>query len=145
MVVAAVTLALPQAARAADFKSVGPDPAILYDAPTLRGKRIAIAPRGMPVDPVLAESDWVRARDATGEFFWIERKALSDKRMLLVNTPSNAVASVRAAADDAAPLVFQARAGVLLEMLEPVKAGWLRVKHRDGQTGYVKATEVWGE
>ncbi len=145
-VLAAIPLALPlHALAAADFKSVGADPAILYDAPTLRGKKVAIAPPGMPVDPVVAESDWVRVRDATGEFFWMEKKALIDKRMLVVNTSTHAVASIRAAATDTAPLVFQAKVGVLLEMLAPVSAGWVQVKHRDGQTGYVKATEVWGE
>ena len=24
------------------------------------------------------------------------------------------------------------------------KGGWLRVRHRDGQAGYVRVTQVWG-
>lgn len=132
-------------ARASEMKSIGPDPAVLYDAPTLRGTRVAIAPRGMPVDPVVAASDWVRVRDYSGQLSWVEKKALSDKRMLIVNTPAGTVATVRADAGDAASIVFQAYPGILLEMLEPARAGWVRVKHRDGQSGYVAVSEVWGE
>jgi hypothetical protein len=33
---------------------------------------------------------------------------------------------------------------VLFELAEPVASGWIKVKHRDGQAGYVKAAEVWG-
>jgi hypothetical protein len=53
-------------------------------------------------------------------------------------------AKIRAAADEAAALVFSADKSVLLEMAEPLAAGWLKVKHRDGQAGYVKVSDVWG-
>ena len=33
---------------------------------------------------------------------------------------------------------------VVLELVEPGPAGWARVRHRDGQQGFVKATQVWG-
>jgi len=32
---------------------------------------------------------------------------------------------------------------VLLDLLE-VTGGWLRVRHRDGQAGFVRATQMWG-
>jgi uncharacterized protein YgiM (DUF1202 family) len=31
-----------------------------------------------------------------------------------------------------------------LEWLETSVNGWVKVRHRDGQTGYVKITQVWG-
>jgi hypothetical protein len=27
---------------------------------------------------------------------------------------------------------------------EPAAGGWIKVRHRDGLTGYVKNSEVWG-
>jgi hypothetical protein len=54
-------------------------------------------------------------------------------------------AQIRAAANDASPLLFTADKGVLLEMVEPPRSDWIKVKHRDGQSGYVKAAEVWGD
>jgi hypothetical protein len=47
-------------------------------------------------------------------------------------------AKIRASADDSAALVFSAEKNVLLEMAEPASAGWVKVRHRDGQLGYVK-------
>ena len=34
--------------------------------------------------------------------------------------------------------------GVLLEMSEQPSSGWVKVRHKDGQSGYVKTSEVWG-
>lgn len=132
-----------RAADAADFKSVGSDPAILYDAPTLRGTRIAVAPRGMPVEVVVAQGDWARVRDSAGGFSWIERKALVDKRVVVVTDP--VPVEVRASPDDGAPSVFRAQAGVLLELTSPPSSGWVGVRHRDGQAGFVRVGSVWGE
>jgi hypothetical protein len=53
-------------------------------------------------------------------------------------------ADVRKAPEPAAPLVFQAERDVALELVEYGAAGWLKVRHRDGQSGYVLASQVWG-
>ena len=129
-------------AHAIEFKAVGANPAVLYDAPSEKGRKVFVAPRGMPVEVVLTYGEWSKVRDAAGDLFWIESKALSAKRNVVVKV---AVAKVRAAADDASALVLTADKGVLLEYFEAAGAGWVKVKHRDGQSGYVKASEVWGE
>jgi SH3-like domain-containing protein len=54
-------------------------------------------------------------------------------------------ALIRSAADDNAPVVFTAAKGVLLELAEPVASSWVKVRHRDGETGYAKASDVWGQ
>ena len=130
------------AAHAIDFKSVGDAPAILYDSPSLRGAKLFVAPRQMPLEVVLTYGEWSKVRDAGGDLSWLESKALSSKRTLVVNVAS---LKVRAAAEDGAAVVFGASKGVLLELSAPAAAGWVKVRHRDGQTGYAKATEVWGE
>ena len=68
--------------------------------------------------------------------------------MLLVRAPT---AEVRANPDDAAALVFRAEQNVLLELAEPASSpsttatpGWVKVRHRDGQTGYVRLAQVFG-
>lgn len=130
------------AAQAADFKSVGAAPAVFYDAPSERGRRVYVAPRGMPVEVVLTYNDWSKVRDAGGDLSWVESSALSPARNVVVSIVK---AQIRAAANDASPVLFTADKGVLLEMLEPAKSDWIKVKHRDGQSGYVKAAEVWGD
>ena len=139
----ALVLCLVGGANAADFKSVGGEPAVFYDAPTLRGTRTAIGPRGMPLEVVIAQGDWTRVRDAGGAFSWVEKKALVDKRTVVVTDP--APVDVRAAADEGAAVVFRAQPGVLLDLVAPPAAGWVGVRHRDGQGGFVRAASVWGE
>ena len=83
----------------------------------------------------------MKVRDAAGAFNWIEAKNVSDKqRTVMVRVP---VVQVRQKPDDNAPVAFQARENVLLELVE-ASAGWIQVRHRDGGSGYVKVQQVWG-
>lgn len=143
LAVAAFSLSIvASAAHAIEFKSVGAAPATLYDAPSEKGRKVFVAPRGMPVEVVLTYGDWTKIRDVAGDLSWIESKTLSPKRTLIANVAN---IKVRAAADESSGLVFSADKGVLLELAEPMASGWVKVRHRDGQGGYVKASEVWGE
>jgi SH3-like domain-containing protein len=128
-------------AQALEFKSVGANPVILYDAPTLKGGKVYVAPRGMPVELILTYGAWSKVRDMAGDLSWVESKDLVARRNVIVRVSN---AKVRAAADETAAMVFSADKNVLLEMAEPVAGAWIKVKHKDGQLGYVKASEVWG-
>ncbi len=138
--VAMATALTSAAASAADFRSVT-DATILYDAPAVRGKKLYVAPRGMPVEAVVINEAWVRVRDKTGEMTWIERKFLSEKRTVITTTPSVAV---REQASDSAKAVITVAQDVVLELVEPPASGWARVKHRDGAAGFVAISQVWG-
>lgn len=129
------------AGSAADFRSVAENAAVLYDAPSAKARKLYVVGHGYPVEVVVVVEGWSKVRDASGELTWIESKHLADKRTVLVRTP---LAQVREAASDAAPLVFEAQQDVLLELLGIASGGWLRVRHRDGQAGYVRAAQVWG-
>jgi len=142
-ILASTFLLASQAALALEYKAVGTNPAILYDAPSAKGKKLFIAPRGMPVEIVLSYGDWVKVRDASGGLAWVEAKSLVAKRNVVVQVAN---AKIRANADDGGFINFTADKGVLLELQsEQANNGWIKVKHKDGQTGFVKATEVWGE
>ena len=129
-------------ASALEFKSVGAEPAVLYDAPSTRGRKVFVAPRGMPVEVVLNYGEWDKVRDASGDLAWVDSKMLTSQRNVVVRVPN---ARIRAAAEESAPIVFTADKGVLLEMVEAAAGDWVKVRHRDGQSGYVKSSEVWGE
>ncbi|RZI43420.1 hypothetical protein EGT07_06455 [Herbaspirillum sp. HC18] len=138
----AALLGAADVAHALEFRSIGAAPAVLYDAPSAKGRKVFVAPRGMPMEVVLTYGEWVKVRDMAGDLTWVQSRMLVPRRNVIVNVAS---ARVRAAAEDSAPLVFTAEKGVLLEMTDPAVAGWVKVKHRDGQAGFVRATEVWGE
>jgi SH3-like domain-containing protein len=132
---------LASASQAFDFKSVGPNPVILYDTPSLKGSKLFVAPRGMPVEVVLTYGDWVKVRDVNGDLAWTEAKGLSAKRSVVAKL---AGAKVRASADDAAATVMTVDKGVLLELVDPQVTSWVKVRHRDGMIGFIKAADVWG-
>ena len=95
----------------------------------------------MPVEVVVAIEGWLKVRDRNGDLMWIERRAVSERRMVVSVAP----AQVRERADEAAPLLLELAADVVLELQDPVVAnGWVRVRHRDGVSGYLRAVQVWG-
>jgi hypothetical protein len=131
---------MPSVALAVDYKSVGADPAILYDAPTTRGRKLAVAPRGMPLEIVVANPDWVRVRDQSGDLSWIEKRALSDKRTLV----ATGLAAAHAGPDEASPVIFRAQPGVVVELIESPSNGFVHVRHRDGMSGWMRLADLWG-
>ena len=135
----ATLVAIP--AAAAEFRSIGDRAAILYDAPSTRADRLFVATRLYPFEVLVKLDHWTKVRDANGEVAWVENKALAERRTVLVTVP---VADVRAAPSAQAALVFEAYKQVLLDLLEPPADGWLKVRHRDGQVGFVRLAHVWG-
>ncbi|MDD2686361.1 MAG: SH3 domain-containing protein [Gallionella sp.] len=129
-------------ANAVDFVSVGESSAVLYDAPSLKAKKLFLVNRYMPFEQVVTLDNWIKVRDRSGGLYWIEKRLLSNKRYLFALPP---VLDVRAEPDFAAARVFQVRQQVALERIEATGTGWLKVRHKDGETGYVRSTEVWGE
>ncbi|OGT00464.1 MAG: hypothetical protein A3F73_09835 [Gallionellales bacterium RIFCSPLOWO2_12_FULL_59_22] len=130
------------AAHAADFVSVGENSAILYDAPSVKAKKLFVVNRYMPFEQIVVLNTWVKVRDRSGGLYWIEKSALSDKRYVFALAP---VLDVRAEPDQAAPLLFQVRQQVALEYLESTGTGWIKVRHQGTDGGYVSSADVWGD
>jgi SH3-like domain-containing protein len=131
-------------AAAADFRATS-EAAVLYDAPSLKAKPLYALGRDYPLEVVVIVEGWLKVRDAGGTVAWIERKAVADKRVVMVRSP---VADILAGPEAAAPVVFKAEQNVLLELVDPDYAsstpGWAKVRHRDGQVGFVRIQQVWG-
>jgi SH3-like domain-containing protein len=138
LLVLAALCATPAAAL--EYRSVGVAAAILYDAPSVKARKLFLLGKGYPVEILVTLEGWNKVRDATGELAWIEAKDLSPARMVMVRV---ARAEIRQAPQDDAPVLFQAEQDVLLEFVE-LAGAYARVRHADGATGYVRVNEVWG-
>lgn len=114
---------------------------VLYDAPSQRGSKLFVIKRDTPVELVVSLEGWAKVRDAEGGLAWIEKKFLVEKRMVIVNASR---AEIRQKADESAPLAFEAEKNVALDYLETAAGGWVKVHHRDGVTGFVRANQIWG-
>jgi SH3-like domain-containing protein len=138
---AVALLAFPLAVWAAEFRSVAEGGTVMYDAPSVKSKKLFAASRAYPVEIVVSIDNWAKVRDSAGELAWVEKKSLSERRTVVVTAP---VADVRQAANDQSGLAFQAQQGVVLEVAESPAGGWVKVRHADGLAGYVRINQIWG-
>jgi SH3-like domain-containing protein len=136
--------ALGGSAWAAEFHATA-EVAVMYDAPSAKARPLFVLGRDIPLELIVNVEGWMKVRDVSGTIAWVEKKAVGDKRMLVVRAP---VADILASPADNAPLVFKAEQNVLLEVADTAYVsttpGWVKVRHRDGQTGYVRIAQVWG-
>jgi len=148
LVLAAIALIAASPVAATEYRSTAEAVTVLYDAPSTKAKPLFVLSRDTPLEVIVPVEGWSKVRDVGGTIGWVEKKALADKRTLVVRVP---LAEIRANPDDKAPLVFQAEHNVLLEIAEQASSaaataspGWVKVRHRDGQTGYVRIAQVFG-
>jgi len=126
---------------AIDYRSIDVPAAILYDSPSLKGKKLYLIKAQTPVEVVVRLEGWFKVRDAEGTLAWLEAKQLNERRMLVVTAPR---AEVRQADKAESPVLAELDKWVAVEFIEPASPGWAKVRHRDGVTGFVRATQVWG-
>lgn len=146
--VAGAALLAAATSAAAEFRSTAAAATVLYDAPSAKAKPLFVLGRDTPLEVIVSLEGWIKIRDVGGTIGWVEKSGLSDKRTLVVRVP---LAEVRANPDDASALVFRAEQNVLLELAEPATSatstatpGWVKVRHRDGQVGFVRIAQVFG-
>ena len=141
MFTVAMLLCVTSAAQAVDYVSVSEGSAILYDAPSIEAKKLFVVNRYMPFELIVMLDNWVKVRDRSGGLYWVERRVLSSKRYVYALLP---LLDVRTTPEFSAARVFQVRQQVALEFLESTNTGWIKVRHLEGRTGYVRSVEVWG-
>ncbi len=128
-------------ALAIDYRSVDAPAAILYDAPSQKGKKLYLIKAQTPVEVVVRLEGWYKVRDAEGTLAWIEARHLAERRTLVVTA---ARAELRQSDKPEAPVLAELDKWVAVDFVEAAAPGWAKVKHRDGPSGYVRSTQVWG-
>lgn len=142
LIVLSILALMPATASALDFRSVAVSKAVLYDAPSSSAKKVLLLSQGYPVEVIVNLGDWFKVRDAQGALNWIEAKQLSSKKTVMVTADK---AEVRQAADAASSIVATVEKDVVFEVADSkLNNGWLKIKHRDGITGYILISSTWG-
>ena len=72
-------------AFAFEFRSITEDIATLYDAPSAKSRKLYVISRDYPVEVLVPVEGWSKVREASGKLAWVETKALSDKRTIVIN------------------------------------------------------------
>jgi len=129
------------AALAIDYRSVDAPAAILYDAPSQKGKKLYLIKAQTPVEVVVKLDGWYKVRDAEGTLAWIESRFVVERRTLVtISSP----AQIRQSDKPDAPVLLDLDKFVAVDFVEAASPGWVKVRHRDGATGYIRSTQVWG-
>lgn len=128
-------------ALAIDYRSVNVPAAILYDAPSQKGKKLYLIKAQTPVEVVVRVEGWIKVRDAEGTLAWIESGQLTDRRTLIVTAAS---ADVLKADKAESAVLRQLEKWMVVEFVEAASPGWAKVRLRDGTTGFVSASQIWG-
>ncbi len=139
--VALLLVSAASAALAVDYRSVSVPAAILYDSPSQQGKKLYLIKAQTPVEVVVRLEGWFKIRDAEGSLAWIESRSLAERRMLVVTAPRG---EIRQSEKPEAPLVAELDKWVAVEFVEAASPGWAKVRHKDGEAGYIRSTQVWG-
>lgn len=124
-----------------EFLSVNDNAVVMYDAPSLKADKLFVVGMHFPVEAIVHVEGWVKVRDSSGSLAWIEKKFLSDQKYVIVTT---AVADVHQSTDINSPVVFQVVENVILEWLDSDTDGWVKVRHKNGNSGFVRTNQVWG-
>ena len=93
-----------------------------------------------PVNIVKTSGDWRQIRDYEGDVGWIHKSLLKEVPSVIVK---GSLVNVREGPGKDAKVLFQAESGVSFKV-EEKKGKWLRVKHGDGDTGWIHESLVWG-
>ncbi len=142
LIVLSLLALIPATASALDFRSVAVSKAVLYDAPSNSAKKVLLLSQNYPVEVIVNLGDWLKVRDAQGALNWVEAKQLSNKRTVMVTATK---AEIRQSADATSNLVATVEKDVVLEITDAkLNNGWLKIKHRDGITGYILLSSTWG-
>jgi SH3-like domain-containing protein len=124
-----------------EYSSIAENAVVMYDAPSLKADKLYVASLHLPVEIVVSLEGWTKVRDSSGNLAWVERKALSQQRYVVVVTP---FADIHESPEASSTLIFQAEENVVMEWLDSEVKGWVKVRHSDGQVGYIKVNQVWG-
>jgi SH3-like domain-containing protein len=136
-----ITAVFPLPVRSLEYRTVE-SATVLYDTPSLKGAKLFVIRRDTPVEVIDDNLEaWAKVRDSAGTLAWIEKRSLGKRRTLIVKAERAVILKSPA---NTAPLSFEAERNVSLDYLETVPGGWIKVRHRDGQEGYVRMAEVWG-
>ena len=105
--------------------------------------------RDVPLEVLVTVEGWTKVRDMQGAIGWIANKALADKRMLVVRVARRrraqpAPRTARRWCSGPSRTCCSSSRSLRPRRATTATPGWVKVRHRDGQTGFVRIAQVFG-
>ena len=95
---------------------------------------------GFPLQVKQKKGNWLKVSDFEGDVGWVYKSLVSKKAHLIVKKER---INIRSGPGKKYRVVGQANYGVVLKTLKRGK-NWVKVKHENGLTGWVKRGLLWG-
>lgn len=108
--------------------------------PGINYKKKWTAPRNYPYRVLKRTRGWIQVRDYEGFRDWIHKKLTDKKPAIIVNTKS---ANIYKGPGKKQPILFTSDRGVPYRVLSR-QGKWLKIRHSDGDEGWILRTQVWG-
>jgi SH3-like domain-containing protein len=141
---ALLSLTFTAGAAFAEFRQTLDVVTVGFEGPSSRAEKQYVYSRGTPLEIVVSIEGWYKVRDAQGALVWVERKAVGERSNVQVIAP---IADVHTAPDAISPVLFRVEQGVIFQLVTPPSATtglYAQVRHRDGQSGYLRIDALFG-
>ncbi len=101
--------------------------------------------RGYPLRVLSSKGNWLRVSDFESDIGWVYKKLTSSSPHLIVKKFKNRKnkINIRSGPGTKYRILGQAYYGVVFKTVKRGR-GWVKVKHEDGLTGWVKRDLLWG-
>lgn len=96
--------------------------------------------KGFPLKVVDHKGSWLKVSDFENDEGWIYKKLVAPKAHLIVKKKR---INIRSGPGSKYKIVGKAKYGVVLRTLKR-NQGWVKIKHENGLTGWVKRNLLWG-
>ena len=138
---------LPSSSCAASFTmvSVAGEMVNLRQGPSTNHPVIWELGKGFPLKVIGSKGNWLKVSDFENDVGWIYKDLVSRKPHLVVKTGKNTKkrVNIRSGPGTKYKVVGKAEYGVVFETLKRGQ-GWVKVRHENGLTGWIKRSLLWG-
>jgi len=126
--------------QAADIVRVKVKQANLRSGPGTKFEKMWNAPMNYPYQVVERKGKWLKVQDFSGYEDWIYGPLTDESPAVVVKVKQ---ANIRKGSSTNDEIVFTADMGVPFLVLDK-KGDWLRVRHEDGDEGWIYQNLIWG-
>ncbi len=139
-----LTVSVASAVSVNSMISIDRDEVNLRSGPGKKYKVQWVLSRGYPLRVVGVQGNWYKVKDFEDDYGWVYKKMVSRKPHLVVKVNKGGKAiKIHSGPGEKYKVVGQAQYGVVFRTLER-KAGWVKVRHESGLSGWMVRSQLWG-
>lgn len=134
-----ILFAFSTAAMAQERVCVNADIANMRSAPTTKSDQLWQVEKYHPLIVLEKKGKWVKVKDFEGDTAWLHKSLLGNSECVITK---KAKCNVRSSGSIKGKKLFTTERGVPFKVLDR-KNGWIKVKHKDGDIGWISKKLVW--